>query len=75
MKVVPDEDGGEYRDERGRADRKLQMNEVENTRQLASKRKNKQSSPALQTPNLNEPIGSNAILHVRLVNSRLSHGS
>lgn len=44
----------------------------DNTRQLARKRKSKQSGPAVQTPDLNEPVYSNAIIPIGLVNSRVN---
>jgi hypothetical protein len=48
------------------------MDGADNTRIPARKRKSKRSGPELQTPDLNLPAGSNAIVPIGLVNSRVS---
>jgi hypothetical protein len=71
LKQAPGMDDGELRDDRGQTARKLQLNVDDNKKQVARKRKSKQGGLALQTPDLNEPVGSNAIVPVGLVNSRV----
>ena len=58
--------------ERGRAGRKLDMDGADNARIPDRKWKSKRSGPELQTPDLNVPVGSNAIVPIGLVNSRVS---
>ena len=55
------------------ASRQLDMQLVEPSRQKPRKRKSKGINPGTQTPDLNVPLeGSNAIVPVGLVNSRVS---
>ena len=57
--------------ERGRAGRKLDMDGADNARIPDRKWKSKRSGPELQTPDLNVPVGSNDIVPIGLVNSRV----
>lgn len=72
LKTPLDSDRREQEDARGLAGRKLDLAGADGTQHPARKRKSKQTRPALHTLDLNVPVGSNAIVPIELVNSRVS---